>query len=348
MEEAGTLKLLRSWSEFRGLMRESPHGGRSWNDLAYAVYGFYLNGGTRCLVVECGEGEKRDLTAALDALAEARWEVAMVAAPGRTDIETYAALVAHCEKQQDRLAILDGPAQPDDTHLAVMAGTAGVASDGWRMPPASGFATLYVPWLTISDPEGPSGASVLVPPSGYIAGIWAANDSERGVWKAPAGLPVLGALDLSRRITEAEQAGFNPRGVNALRYFPNEGIVVWGARTLADRPEPEWKYVNVRRLMMMIESSISRGTRWAVFEPNDEPLWARVRVSIEKFLLDLWRSGALVGNKPEEAYFVRCDRSTMTPADLDAGRGICLIGVAATRPAEFVTWRLAWQVEGAA
>ena len=339
--ELGARRWLRSWSDFAQLASLLPRGGRSWNDLAHAVLGFFMNGGTRCFVVECGEGEQRDMAAALKALEEL--DVNMLAAPGQTSFEAYAALVAHCEANRDRLAILDGPAQPDVSHLAVMAGTADEASDGWRMPPASPFATLYVPWISVRDPEGPAGSTVLVPPSGHVAGLWAANDLKRGVWKAPAGLPVNGALDLSRRFTDTEQAAFNPRGVNALRFFPSEGIMVWGARTLS--ADPEWKYVNVRRLVMMIEGSISRGTQWAAFEPNDEPLWTTLRRDMEKFLFDVWRSGALMGSKPEEAFFVRCDRSTMTQADLDAWRGICLYGVAIIRPAEFVLLRLEWQVE---
>lgn len=336
--EPGARRWLMSWSDFAQLAALSPRGGRSWNDLSHAVFGFFLNGGRQCFVVECGAGDKCDLSAALKALTEI--DVNMVAAPGRTDYEAYAALAAHCAARRDRLAILDGPARPDDSHLAVMARTADEATDGWRMPPASAFVTLYVPWISVSDPEGPAGSRVLVPPSGHLAGLWAANDRKRGVWKAPANLMVLGALDLSRHFTDAEQDSFNPRGVNALRDFPGGSIRVWGARTLS--ADPEWKYVNVRRLMVMIEGSISRGTQWAVFEPNNEALWAELRRAIEEFLFGLWRAGALLGSKPEEAFFVRCDRSTMTQADLDAGRGICLIGVAAMRPSEFVNFRILW------
>jgi uncharacterized protein len=183
----------------------------------------------------------------------------------------------------------------------------------------------------------------LVPPSGAVAGVIARIDTEHGVWRSPAG-PGAG-LDvdgLAVELTKGELGALNAEGVNGLRTFPGPGVVVWGARTLAgsQAESSEWKYVNLRRLVLFLEASIDEGTSWAVFEPNDEPLWARVRGAVEAFLANLWRAGALQGQKLEEAFFVRCDRTTMTQDDVDNGRLIVLVGVAPLEPAEFVVFRI--------
>ena len=156
--------------------------------------------------------------------------------------------------------------------------------------------------------------------------------------KAPANEPVRSALDLEIRINKAQQELLNPQGVNCLRYFPGSGFLVWGARTISD--DPEWKYLNLRRYFNYVEKSIDEGTQWCVFEINGPALWAAVRHTVEGFLLNEWRSGALLGSKPEHGFFVRCDASTMTSDDLDQGRLICVIGIAAARPAEFVIFRI--------
>ena len=171
-----------------------------------------------------------------------------------------------------------------------------------------------------------------------MAGLYASTDISRGVYKAPANEVVQGITQFVKNVTYGQQGVLNPEGVNALRFFPERGNRVWGARTMSS--DPEWKYVNVRRLFIYLEHSIDKSTQWVVFEPNNERLWASVRQTIEDFLLVTWRSGALMGTKPEEAYFVRCDRTTMTQNDLDNGRLICLIGVAPTYPAEFVIFRI--------
>jgi phage tail sheath protein FI len=171
-----------------------------------------------------------------------------------------------------------------------------------------------------------------------MAGIWARSDANFGVIKAPANEVVLSAIDFETRINKAQQELLNPEGVNCLRYFPGAGFLVWGARTISD--DPEWKYLSIRRYFDYLEKSIDEGTQWVVFEVNGPALWAAVRHSVEGFLLGEWKSGALLGSKPEQAYFVTCDATTMTQDDLDNGRLICLIGVAAAKPAEFVIFRI--------
>lgn len=342
---AGTLQRLSSWSDFVQLARLSPNSGQAWTDLAYAVRGFFENGGRKCVLAAFGSGGQGELPLILEILAGVD-DIAMVVAPGQVSPTTYAALVDHCETRRDRLAILDGPARATDEHLKVLAGVTSESPDGWQMPPPApgGFATLYTPWLRVADPEAPDGQPVLVPPSGHLAGVWAGNDARRGVWKSPAGVPISGALDLSRAFTTSEGDLLNPRGVNLLRGFPGRGIQVWGARTLSENPE--WRYIATRRLVMMITRSIGQATSWALNERNDEPLWSRLQTDIGSFLFDLWRAGALVGDKPEHAFFVRCDRTTMTQNDIDAGRVILMLGLATMRPAEFTVVRLQWSAIG--
>ena len=179
---------------------------------------------------------------------------------------------------------------------------------------------------------------ILVPPSGIVAGIYARSDSTRGVARAAADEPVTTAVGLEQLQTKAQQDVLSADGINCFRFFEARGYRLWGARTLCSNPE--WKYVNVRRYLIYLERSIERGTEWAVFEPNAEPLWANVRRTVEDFLLNEWRSGVLAGDRPERAYFVRCDRSTMTQDDIDTGRLICVVGVAPISPAEFVIFRV--------
>jgi phage tail sheath protein FI len=179
----------------------------------------------------------------------------------------------------------------------------------------------------------------LIPPGGHVAGIYARSDTERGVHKAPANETVRGVVDLEFQITKGEHDILNPRGVNVIRAFPGRGIRVWGARTLSSNTL--WKYINVRRLFIFLEGSIEEGTQWVVFEPNDPKLWARVRAGLTEFLTRVWKDGALFGNTAEEAFFVKCDETTMTQADIDNGRLICIIGVAPVKPAEFVIFRIA-------
>jgi phage tail sheath protein FI len=242
-------------------------------------------------------------------------------------------LITHVEQRRAyRIAVLD----TDPGLTATEALEVRATMDSTR-------AALYYPWVVVPNPLARPGepgipAELAVPASGFVCGIYARNDTERGVWKAPANEVVRGALRFEIDVNFAQQELLNPRGVNCLRYFPGRGFRVWGARTAAS--DPEWKYVNIRRYFNYLERSIDTGTQWVVFEPNGERLWANVRETIASFLYNEWVSGALLGESPKEAFFVRCDRSTMTQDDLDNGRLICLIGVAAVKPAEFVIFRI--------
>jgi hypothetical protein len=180
------------------------------------------------------------------------------------------------------------------------------------------------------------------PPSAIAAGIYARLDQARGVWKAPAGGEATpnGIADLAQKVTTADAEKLQGASINAIRKFEGKGIMLWGARTFAATGDSEWKYVNVRRLFLFLERSIEEGLSWAVFEPNGEDLWAQVRLEISSFLYMAWRAGAFPGTKPEEAYFLKCDRTTMTQNDVDNGRLIVLIGIAPIKPAEFVIFRI--------
>lgn len=235
------------------------------------------------------------------------------------------ALSTHCEKMLYRVASLDTPPGL----------LPGEALD-FRNLRSSTHAAIYYPWITVSHPV--DDARIDVPPAAYMAGVWARTDNDRGVIKAPANEVVRSALDLETRVNKAQQALLNPEGVNCLRFFPGPGFLTYGARTISD--DPEWKYLNIRRYFNYVEKSIDEGTQWAVFEINGPALWDSVRHTIEGFLLNEWRSGALLGAKPSEGFFVRCDSSTMTSDDLDQGRLICIVGICAAKPAEFVIFRI--------
>lgn len=260
-------------------------------------------------------------------------DIALVCAPNENDVEGLTgAIVAHCETMKDRFAII----QSKEVDAPV----------GKLMPPLdSKCAAFYYPWIKVIDPLTQS--KKLVPPCGHIAGVYARSDTERGVHKAPANEVLRGALELQFPISRAKQDILNPRGVNCIRVFPGRGIRIWGARTVSS--DPIWKYVNIRRLFLYVGESIEEGTQWVVFEPSNERLWARVNQTVTQFLLGVWKSGALIGSSPAEAFFVRCDRTTMTQDDIDNGRLVCVIGIAATKPAEFVILRIAqWQGGSAA
>ncbi|MBO3705672.1 MAG: phage tail sheath family protein [Candidatus Accumulibacter sp.] len=264
-------------------------------------------------------------------------DISIVAAPGSSAYgETQAInnlLIAHAESRRAyRIAVLDLPRDQTPGQARTLRGLID-----------SRYAAVYYPWVVVPNPLARPGREdipreLALPPSGFVTGIYARNDVERGVWKAPANEVVRGALRFELDVNFAQQEMLNPLGVNCLRYLSGRGFRVWGARLASS--DPEWKYVNVRRYFNYLESSIDRGTQWAVFEPNGERLWANVRQTISDFLYNEWRNGALLGGKTEEAYFVRCDRSTMTQNDLDNGRLVCLIGVAVIKPAEFVIFRI--------
>ena len=309
--------------------------------LAHAVRGYFLNGGRRLYVSRVGDDPERSggvgaLEAALDVLARED-EIALVAAPDAGTLGTVeacaaaaAALVAHAEQTGFRFALVDAPAgsSVDDVRR-------------FRERLDSGRAALYHPWVVAERAVG----GVTLPPSGFVAGVYARGDGERGVLKPPTGDAVRGVVGLESVVDQRGQGVLNQGAVNVLRSFDGEGIRLWGARTLSS--DPEWKYINIRRYLLFLEHSIDQGTQWAVFEPNGEALWATVRGSVEDFLDAQWRSGALVGRTPQDAYFVRCDRTTMTQDDLDKGRLVALVGVAPLKPAEFVILRIGQWTAGA-
>jgi phage tail sheath protein FI len=253
-------------------------------------------------------------------------EVALVYEPGITDKDHLTNLISHCENQRYRFAVIDCAPNAGDPNSV----------DPRTNIQQTQYAAFYYPWIWISDPQ--TGARKKVPPGGHMLGIYARTDIERGVFKAPANEVVRGALDLEYAVDEVTQDGLNPRGVNAIRNFPGSGILLWGARTLS--ANSLWKYVSVRRLFIFLEHSIYDGTQWVVFEPNDERLWARVIDTITLFLRGQYRAGALMGATEKEAFFVTCDRTTMTQDDILNGRLVCEIGIAPVRPAEFVIFRI--------
>ncbi|MBI5329701.1 MAG: phage tail sheath family protein [Betaproteobacteria bacterium] len=244
--------------------------------------------------------------------------------------ETHQAVVAevqkHCRRMRYRVGVVDAQA---DMSLSEVR--------DFRSNFDTSQMALYYPWVVIADPTGAQ-PTVTSPPSGFVAGVYANTDVTRGVHKPPANEPVLGVLRFAQEINKFQQELLNPNGINCLRSFPGRGHRVWGGRTLSS--DPEWKYVNVRRYFNYLERSIEKSTQWAVFEPNGESLWANIKGTVEDFLYNEWKNGRLLGGTPKEAYFVRCDRSTMTQNEIDNGVMVCVVGVAALKPAEFVVFRI--------
>lgn len=316
-----------------------------------AVNGFYDNGGGKAYVYLMGVGdlevslrENQADKVGLYAFDDCD-DMAIHVSPGLTFNQQRETL-EHCEVRKDRFAIVDGP----------------LVSTGDLDIPASqkGFGAMYVPWVKIMKPSWMVGKQadpavrgmirrklipcekneVYVPPSGHVAGVFARVDGERGVHKAPANELVLGITGLSQNINRIEQGQYNDRGVNVIRIFKDRGIRIWGARTLATKSDPQWKYVNVRRLFIMIEQSIMQGMQWAVFEPNDRFLWSKLTRDVRAYLLRVWRSGALFGNTPEEAFYVKCDSETNPRYLIDAGQVNVQVGLCPVKPAEFVVFSI--------
>lgn len=309
----------------------SPFLALAQGDGEKAVLSVNLSGGSNGSVASLsaadfigsdnGAGKRSGIQAFLD-----NNNVSIIAAPGITDPNVQLMLVAHCENTASRFAVLDVPrdAKKIDDIIA------------HRDIFDSQYAALYHPWLTVFDPLDKK--NIAIPPSGSVLGIYARSDNTRGVHKAPANEVVRACVGLDCPFNKGEQDILNPKGVNLIRSFPGMGIRVWGARTVTSNPS--WKYVNVRRLFIYIEESIKANTNWAVFEPNDEVLWVRVKRTIEVFLTGMWRDGSLAGTSPDEAFFVNIGHDTMSQDDIDNGRLICVIGVAPVKPAEFVIFRI--------
>ncbi|HEX6096526.1 MAG TPA: phage tail sheath subtilisin-like domain-containing protein [Thermoanaerobaculia bacterium] len=261
-------------------------------------------------------------------------EISIVAAPGSTlghqtnpsrSLAILQNVVTHATQMRYRIAVLDCGDNQTIADVREMRGKID-----------STYAAFYYPWITEFDPV--TQKDLNLPPSGAVCGIYARNDINRGVFKAPANEVVDGAIGLEKILNKAQQDILNPLGINCFRFFEGRGYRLWGARTASS--DPEWKYVNLRRYFAYLEHSIDKGTQWAVFEPNGERLWANIRITITDFLFNEWQNGALLGDRAEKAFFVKCDRSTMTQNDLDNGRLVCLVGVAALRPAEYVIIRI--------
>jgi len=314
------------------------------------VNGFYDNGGGKCYVylmgvqnLECSIRENQADKLGLYAFDDAD-DIALMVAPGLTS-QQQKEMLEYCETRLDRFAILDGP----------------IVSDGAMPIPASdkGYGAMYVPWFKITKPswyngsqdikiDGPNRRKLIkttknelfVPPSGHIAGLMARVDTERGVHKAPANETVAGVTGLSQTVNRLEQGQYNDRGINVVRAFKDRGIRVWGARTLGTMSNPSWKYINVRRLFIMVEQSIFLGSQWSVFEPNDQGLWKKLTRDIRAYLMRVWRSGALFGATPEEAFYVKCDTETNPRYLIDAGQVNVQIGICPVKPAEFVIFHI--------
>ncbi|HEU4636661.1 MAG TPA: phage tail sheath subtilisin-like domain-containing protein [Edaphobacter sp.] len=322
------------------------------NYVALAAKGFFDNGGQRLYISRpqnSGSNDPASLTAEDYAQALARLEdipdISVVAAPGAhlwnaqgkdSVLPIHAALIAHVSRPQAyRFALLDPPQGSSLADLQAL-----------RAQLDSSYAALYCPWLVISNPlpDATTRPEILLPPSGFVAGIYMRTDLKQGPWKAPSNEAVMGAVGVEMALHATDTDTLNQAGIDTIQSFPGRGTVVWGARTVSS--DPEWRYISVRRYVLYLERSIDLGTQWAVFEPDSESLWQAVQSSISSFLMNEWRKGALTGSKPEEAFFVRCDRTTMTQSDLDDGRLVCMIGVALLRPAEFVIFRISHLTQG--
>jgi uncharacterized protein len=368
---------IANWTQFVntfGDFRDSQY-------LAHAVYGFFNNGGTRCFITNVGEhpagvdrvgheepaagakkeGEKKEGAAPAPAkhakdpkevakilngmfIGEDKGpnartglktfddvdEIQLVCVPGQVDPAIQDAVLTHCELKKNRFAVLDSPETID---------LGGI--DKIPKPRDSKYGAYYFPWIEVYDPER---GNIFIPPSGHMVGIYARVDTERGVHKAPANEIVRGALGLKYSISRSEQDLLNPKGINCIRDFSRRGrgIRVWGARTISS--DASWRYINVRRLFIMVEESIDIGMQWAVFEPNDHRLWKKITRDVSAFLYRIWRSGALFGKTPEEAFYVKCDEETNPVEVIDAGQVITEIGICPVKPAEFVIFRIGqWQ-----
>ncbi len=256
-------------------------------------------------------------------------DVNILCVPDRTDKDIQSYMIAHCETMQDRFAILDPQRGASPTNGLLTQRNGLQASDG-------GFAALYYPQIAISNPV--ADGHVFVPPSGHVAGVYARVDDAQGVHKAPANESIRGVLDLERILSDADQGPLNDLGINVIRAFSSSGIRIWGARTISTRTQ--WRYVNVRRLLLFLEESIQEGTQFAVFEPNDLSLRQKVVRLVTDFLTRAWRDGALLGASPEEAFRVRADEE-LNPPDVRAlGQLVVEVIVVPTTPAEFIVFRI--------
>jgi phage tail sheath protein FI len=300
-------QLITSWEQFKNKFGDFQTKANADNKLAHAAYGFFNNGGKTCYVSRV---TTLDAAAAKNNLKkfEAIDEIAIVAIPGATAKDVLTEVVNHCENLKDRFAILDSQdtSNPATIEISVKKITGDLS--------ISNYAALYFPWIKVFDPA--TGKRLSIPPSGHLAGIYARVDQERGVHKAPANEVVRGALELDYRASKNEQDILNPRGINVIRE------------------------INVRRLLNFLRESIDESTQFVVFEPNNPKLWEKIKRAVTAFLTNVWRDGALFGNTPEEAFYVKCDEMTNPPEVIELGQVITEIGVRIVKPAEFVIFRI--------
>lgn len=361
--------LVTNWTQYTKIFGGLHEGG--W--LGHGVYQFFQNGGTKCYINNLAEPKQKKGEAsqkngdkaaekADEPISHAKYEVknpdniakliigkdegvgkksglhlfdeiqdiSLICAPGVTDPAAQDAILTHCEKNRFRFAVLDSPETLDG------------GIDTMPMPRDSIMGAYYFPWVQMYDMVADQ--NIYAPPSGGICGVYGRVDSTRGVHKAPANELFKTALGLKYNLTDAEQEMLNPKGINCIRDFPGRGIRVWGARTISSNPE--WRYVNVRRLFCMVEQSLQNGTNWVVFEPNTRDLWKKITRNITAFLLNIWKSGALFGSTPEEAFYVRCDDELNPPESIDAGYVTIELGLAPAKPAEFVVFRVSQKTLG--
>ena len=334
--------LVTSWAQYQKLFGGVKEGGH----LAHGAYGFFLNGGARLYVMNVGEKKEGQTVEDVAALVKgedkgpgsrtgltafsALSDVALIAAPGMTSPIVHQMLADHASQCADRIAVLDGIEELGETQLHEF--------------PRIGDnqeAALYWPWISVFDESTKKMANV--PPSGHVMGTMARVDSERGVHKAPANEVLRGALGLKYSLTRNEQALLNPRGINLIRDLDDMGIRIYGARTLSE--DKEWKYLNVRRLFQVVRKSVTKGTEWVVFEPNNQKLWGDVERNIRAYLKTLFAQGALQGKTPEEAFYVRCNETTNPQENIDLGIVTIEIGIAPVKPAEFVQINIQQKIE---
>jgi phage tail sheath protein FI len=337
---AGQVALCTNFGEFTksfGDFSTDPHH----QNLAHAVFGFFNNGGSRCYVMR--QKSEGDISQVTLAPFESIDEIAIVAAPGVIDRGVRSAIIAHCKvATQDRVAIFDSP-EIVETNNSLDLTLLDPSNPSHFLPDNSDYAAFYFPWTQVFDPA--TNGLRYVPPSGHIAGIYADVDAKRGVHKAPANQALLGVVGLKYQISRAQQEGLNPRGINCIRTL-NNSILVWGARTIGGDANGEFRYISTRRYFNYLRKSIEQGTQFVVFEPNSPSLWERIKRSVGDFLLNEWRGGALFGDTPKQAFFVRCDEETNPPEVREAGRVVTEVGVAIVKPAEFVIFRIQQQTGG--
>lgn len=321
---------ITSWEQFKNNFGDIQEKNLY---LAHAVYGFFNNGGTVCYVIRIVDGiTYRDALQKFEKIDE----IAIVAMPGDTISETdYNDLLDHCENLGDRFAIIDGKKLNPNGVLSVD-----------NIKPVNrrsigGYAALYFPWLKVSDGRG---GTLAVPPSGHIAGVYARSDAQRGVHKVPANEVIRGVIGLDRYLSKEDNGSLNTQCINVIREF-NGNITIWGGRSWVDlSKESDLKYISTRRLLNYIKESIEEGTKWTVFEPNDISLWAKIRRNVGAFLTGVWRDGGLFGATPEQAFYVKCDAELNDATARELGQVIVEIGIAVTKPAEFVVFRISqWQ-----